>query len=230
MSPPISIDGTDIAGATIDGQEVQEITVDGDTVFTAIPDSVVDNFEDGDTSVLKDNWSGWSGDMGSLAAQQDTVINGDWSGELSANYTVKSVIATRDSADTPSEVSCLAIGESRNGGANDSVVSLAVKDAGTRLFEAKLRSDGTFNVVGSNRGGTNWSVGDVILIRMFNIDWDNNLFDWEFVRDSDGTVLASDTNEAFRNSGSSADQIGILNDANGSGAQTAIFDDVKWLS
>jgi len=32
---PISIDGTDITGATIDGQDVQEITVDGDTVFTA---------------------------------------------------------------------------------------------------------------------------------------------------------------------------------------------------
>jgi hypothetical protein len=36
--PPISIDGTEITGATIDGQEVQEITIDGDTVFTAGPD------------------------------------------------------------------------------------------------------------------------------------------------------------------------------------------------
>jgi len=35
MTPPISIDGTDITGATIDGTDVQEITVDGDTVFTA---------------------------------------------------------------------------------------------------------------------------------------------------------------------------------------------------
>jgi len=35
MTPPISIDGTDITGATIDGTDVQEITVDGQTVFTA---------------------------------------------------------------------------------------------------------------------------------------------------------------------------------------------------
>jgi len=35
MTPPISIDGTDITGATIDGTDVQEITVDGDVVFTA---------------------------------------------------------------------------------------------------------------------------------------------------------------------------------------------------
>jgi len=36
MTPPTSIDGTDITGATIDGTDVQEITVDGQTVFSAI--------------------------------------------------------------------------------------------------------------------------------------------------------------------------------------------------
>jgi len=35
MTPPISIDGTDITGATIDGTDVTEITVDGQTVFRA---------------------------------------------------------------------------------------------------------------------------------------------------------------------------------------------------
>jgi hypothetical protein len=35
MTPPISIDGTDITGATIDGTDVTEITVDGDVVFSA---------------------------------------------------------------------------------------------------------------------------------------------------------------------------------------------------
>jgi len=40
MTPPISIDGTDITGATIDGTDVTAITVDGDTVFTAVdPDA-----------------------------------------------------------------------------------------------------------------------------------------------------------------------------------------------
>jgi len=37
MIPPISIDGTDITGATIDGVEVDEITVDGTPVFSAGP-------------------------------------------------------------------------------------------------------------------------------------------------------------------------------------------------
>jgi hypothetical protein len=35
MTPPTSIDGTDITGATIDGQDIEEITVDGDVVFSA---------------------------------------------------------------------------------------------------------------------------------------------------------------------------------------------------
>jgi len=46
MTPPISIDGTDITGATIDGTDVQEITVDGDVVFSAAPD-IIDDFESG---------------------------------------------------------------------------------------------------------------------------------------------------------------------------------------
>jgi len=37
MTPPTSIDGTEITGATIDGTDVTEITVDGQTVFSAGP-------------------------------------------------------------------------------------------------------------------------------------------------------------------------------------------------
>jgi len=40
MTPPISIGGTDITGATIDGTDVTEITVDGQTVFSAGPSNL----------------------------------------------------------------------------------------------------------------------------------------------------------------------------------------------
>ena len=46
----VSIDGTDISGATIDGTEVQEITMDGDVVWTAKPDSVVSRPTDDNTT------------------------------------------------------------------------------------------------------------------------------------------------------------------------------------
>jgi len=68
MIPPISIDGTDITGATIDGTDVTEITVDGDVVFSVGPDAdVIDNFEDSPAGVyaasdtLEDYYDGWNG-------------------------------------------------------------------------------------------------------------------------------------------------------------------------
>ena len=45
MTPPISIDNTDITGATIDGTDVTEITVDGDVVFSA--EAIIEDFETG---------------------------------------------------------------------------------------------------------------------------------------------------------------------------------------
>jgi len=58
MTPPISIDGTDITGATIDGTDVTEITVDGQTVFSAeiYPDGTVGfwNFNEGSGTTAAD--------------------------------------------------------------------------------------------------------------------------------------------------------------------------------
>ena len=48
----VTIDGTDISGATIDGTEVQEITMDGDVVWTGIPDS--DMYQDQEW--VRDSW------------------------------------------------------------------------------------------------------------------------------------------------------------------------------
>jgi len=62
MSPPTSIDGTDITGATIDGQDVQEITVDGDVVFSAGPKAI----------------GHWPGDEGSGSVLADNIGNNDF--------------------------------------------------------------------------------------------------------------------------------------------------------
>lgn len=59
MTPPISIDGTDVSGITIDGTEVTEVTVDGDVVYapSAIPDSVTNRWkmDEGSGSTLADS-------------------------------------------------------------------------------------------------------------------------------------------------------------------------------
>jgi len=76
MSPPTSIDGTDITGATIDGTDVQEITVDGDVVFSAVETSDIDGFESGNLNNYTVFQSGFSITQsnvfeGSFAAQSN---------------------------------------------------------------------------------------------------------------------------------------------------------------
>jgi len=67
MTPPISIDGTDITGASIDGTDVQEITVDGQTVFSA--EKIIDDFEDG-------NINEYNGDTGDYSVTSSNPISG----------------------------------------------------------------------------------------------------------------------------------------------------------
>jgi len=76
----VSIDGTNIIGATIDGQQVSEITIDGQTAWTAIPDSGVSRwtFDNADTGngTLIDQWGGNNG-----------TVNGPSVGVTGANQT-----------------------------------------------------------------------------------------------------------------------------------------------
>jgi len=233
MSPPIyTPDGSEVSEIVLpDGSTASEVIgPDGNVVFEAgpdIPDSVVENWEDGDTTVPRDNWTGWSGDTSNLTNQQTTVINGESSGELTADGSVIGVTATRDTANQPSEVSTLVNVTERNGAGGDSAAELDVLSDGTRLIGIKLRSDGTFNVVGSDKSGS-WSLDTDILIRAYNIDFGSNSFDWEFMRLSDSTMLQSGT-DSFRNGSSNANQIQLLNDANsGNGRNTAVYDDIFW--
>jgi hypothetical protein len=72
----VSIDGTNISGATIDGQDVQEITVDGDVVWTA-----------GWTESFEDGFSGWNFTSGSSSwanSVSSPSISGN-AGEVNTN-------------------------------------------------------------------------------------------------------------------------------------------------
>jgi len=75
---PINIDGSPVQDITIDGQPVTEVTVDGDVVFPAIPDSVIDNFEEtiyGDQNkTLSDIYGG---DIESYSRQPTVVADGN---------------------------------------------------------------------------------------------------------------------------------------------------------
>jgi len=76
---PISIDGTDITGATIDGQDVEEITVDGQTVFSA--SLFEESFEHNNLSGLYD------GNVGDFNITTDEAFDGSFSLESTSGGT-----------------------------------------------------------------------------------------------------------------------------------------------
>jgi len=81
MTPPISIDGTDITGATIDGTDVTEITVDGQTVFSAVPPSGIfrlDYEDDTNTSTATDTFNGHDGTISGASYDPD-AFSGNFS-------------------------------------------------------------------------------------------------------------------------------------------------------
>jgi len=85
MTPPISIDGTDITGATIDGTDVQEITVDGDVVFSGGP-TIIDNFEANLYGNIGNTLSTYyNGDTNSASLQQNNVNEGSFAVEFTGN-------------------------------------------------------------------------------------------------------------------------------------------------
>jgi len=77
MTPPISIDGTDITGATIDGTDVQEITVDGDVVFSAGPTPFTEGFEAMSIGQSLDGFNGWFDNPDSFFADDNFTGDGN---------------------------------------------------------------------------------------------------------------------------------------------------------
>ena len=79
----VSIDGTDISGATIDGTEVQEITMDGDVVWVAtLPQGVIEDFEWGGN--LSDRYDGR---VGGASLEENSTLEGDYLLNVSGSET-----------------------------------------------------------------------------------------------------------------------------------------------
>jgi len=81
MTPPINIDGSKVSDVTIDGQDVEQITIDGQDVLSAIPDTLIDTFEDesnggqyGSSQSLSDFYGG---DLSAFTRQTSTALEGN---------------------------------------------------------------------------------------------------------------------------------------------------------
>jgi hypothetical protein len=231
MTPPTSIDGTDITGATIDGQDVEEITVDGQTVFGAY-NPLVDDFEDGDL-VPSGNWSAWSGNTGSYSASSGTTINGAFSLRGQSGPAAREITTTlgeKVTGDLTFNINNLGVDTDRSGDGGE----LGVFDGSTLIGYV-----GFTRGAGNNSDAMNWGVGpmkvgqplDFRTGTAYNINGDNSCklsFDFpnnEVEITVNGNVEYAAAN--FVNNASGIDKIACrVNDTNEGNSRAFLWDDI----
>jgi hypothetical protein len=196
-----------------------------------IPDSAIDYFEDGDITVRPTDWTGWSGDTANLTAQQSVVLAGDYTGQLDATSGNISVVdAAPDTAEAVSESECLFRANSRSGSVDDNF-RFGLLKSGTQFAEILLQSDGSLSWGGATSISGSWSTSTTYRIRYYNIDYTNDVCDFELIDTSNDNVIASDTNRDFINSVSvgDADEMRLIVDSRDGGAdQSGYYDNIEW--
>ena len=187
-----NIDGSQVSDVTIDGAAVQEITMDGDVVFSAYSPwsklvEEVDGFEDGDVS----EWTEYQSQTinnGTLVAQQGTVINGDYSGELSGDNIESRWKYDLNTQDQQRDVGGRFRAPSRSGSGGDEF-EIGFMAGGTRhILEFEMDGGLAVRVGGSASGASgSWNTGQTYGVE-FQIDWSGGTFDTAL----DGTVIDTD--------------------------------------
>lgn len=186
----------------------------------AAPTTIVDDFEDGDTDVKNSDWSGWTGS--GFSAQSTTVINGTYSGELSASSGGSTVDVTRSDEQIKVVEADVRLDNKLNTGSDAAQIKL--KSGGSTIFRVLFVHDGTIqaNDYSGNQIGT-WSVDTNYAATIKDIDYTAETYDVYI----DGTQAADDV--AFSTSMSSLDEFELTNDADG-GTVNFFVDDVATSS
>jgi len=224
MSPPIRDgSGNDIGAIRLgDGSEISEVrTGAGDVLFSAISGSVVDRFERNNlNSPTSGNWGVYTGTTGSATIQSSTVLQGNSTLKLDAGG---SITTQRSAAYSPTEITFLVQADA---GGNDFDGSrVIVQNSGIDVIFFDLEGDNTAEAgLGNGNLGT-WSDNTTFRARLFNIDYNNNQYDAELIRESDGTVVGSASGIAFDNSASAIDEIRLARNSSSSGTTNPMYID-----
>jgi hypothetical protein len=177
----------------------------------------VDDFESNDLTVEPPEWSNWTGDTYNFTAQSNTVINGNYSGELTANDSFIKVTTTRSPPIAPNNVQ---------------MTLRADADVGAR-GDWRLRLRGENAYIGSlkfnDRGNVNWQGNEVLPSWSTNTNYDIQI-DFDFSTDQ-VTININGTDEgtyAFDSSNSKLESIILYNITQNTGATRNIYvDDIK---
>jgi hypothetical protein len=225
--------------------------IDG-SVISGIPDTVVDDFEDGDKVAAGTEWS-WV-ETGSISDGYSTVsvvtsptLAGDYAGEASNNRGTEGWIAQRSSPVKITGVSTLIRQSNLTEQAGQWAIGKITGDLNNNggfwndmgdgdilpISRVKTLQDGSGQIdlfnqqtnIGTLSAGTNYK------ILWKEIDYSTETYDIEITKQSDGTVIASETDVPFNSSMDNADFFGFGNGAStgdvGGGTLSVYADDIK---
>jgi len=195
MSPPIyTPDGSEVSEIVLpDGSTAsQVIGPDGNVVFEAgpdIPDSVIDDFNDGQFDADLTGWS-WSLEEPSyVTVQSSTVLEG------SDTARIESV----DSLTPHANVSSAGVSTSKMFFRIEMTAQTGNSSDGYNIYTSigDFNFDGDGTIGGGLSTPASWSANTHYTFYAKNIDYTNNTFDWELTRVSDDTIIASNTGESL---------------------------------
>jgi hypothetical protein len=172
--------------------------------LSAIPDTVLDDFESGNLDPANNDWSNWSGDTGAANVQPSVVLEGSKTLEqgtksLKTDYQNGSI--------TPSRVSCLVRQQSRSGNSGDEF-GIFLQNNGSQAVMVEFEQDGTFqNLSGS------WETNSTYRVIIANIDWQTEIYDVSIRDVSASTEITSARSLSFRSSVSSMNEFRTRIDA-----------------
>lgn len=162
---------------------------------------VIDNWEDGEaTSTPSSDWGSWSGDTGSLDAQQTVVLAGDWSGEFTTDGAISLTVSRSGDATAP--FSQLFRMDGQNGDGSDRG-RFSLYQGGTLILGFEFEHDGDVSVQGTVVNS--WSADTTYQV---DIIWDfgNDQFDFLLDGVNEGTF-------SFSNSASGYDKLEVIHDS-----------------
>jgi len=213
---PADIDTWDLA--------TYQITPDNETVTVEIGESVpedliISNFEDGDITTQSEDWGGWKGDTSKLSTQQNTVINGSFSGEFESSGEFVSISTERNSGTTDNAEITINIGSDVLN--SDDFFRLSVEAAsGSTLLQLDfIDGNGSIEEVNGGTVRSSWDAGTDYTIE----------FIWDFPNDQ-ADIIINGTNEgtySFNSSESDFAAFALDNRTSSSGNTRSVFiDDV----
>lgn len=187
---------------------------------------LIDDFEDGDTTISETGWTGWTKERGdSIGVTSTSPLNGSYSGQVTANPNRTEMAATADSTRTDTTISFKMRVESDTDGSGDFAgirVQNSTSSTPIMIQVNRMDASGNFEVNeggGFTDTGVACDIGTAYTVELTNIDYSTDTFDLLI----DGSTVGT---YGFQNSLSEFDRVSFLSDAEDGGVQRALtFDD-----